>query len=207
MIKIAIFDDNKNLTESLVAFFEDDEQINLIACFDNCINVLDDVATTMPDVILMDIDMPIVSGIEAVKKIKEKFPQILVIMQTVFEDENKIISAIEAGADGYILKSSKPHKLSEAIQDAVDGGAPMTPSVAKTVIAHFSNPNKDKKVHFEELTSRENEILQLLTKGNSYKLIAAELNISFNTVKNHIKNIYTKLNVNSMGEVIQKVFK
>ncbi|MFM2385964.1 MAG: hypothetical protein RL660_721 [Bacteroidota bacterium] len=206
MIRVVIFDDNKNLTESLTAFFEDTEQVQVLATFDNCTNVIYDVTSTDPDVVLMDIDMPKVNGIEAVRQLKQAFPGKHVLMQTVFEDEEKIISAIQAGADGYILKSAGPNRLLEAIQDVIEGGSPMTPIVARKVIAYFSQP-KTKEVHFEELTPRENEILQLLTHGKSYKMIADDLSISFNTVKNHIKSIYSKLNVNSMGEVMQKVFR
>ncbi len=206
MARVIIFDDNKNLTESLKAYFEDHTSIQIIACIENCLNVINEIINHQPDVILMDIDMPVISGIEAVKLIKKEFPNILIIMQTVFEDDDKIISAIEAGADGYILKSTKPDKLTDAILDVIDGGAPMTASVAKKVLQHFSGVNKKSKLHFSELTHRENELLQLLTKGLSYKAIAVELDISFNTVKNHIKNIYTKLNVNSVGEVMNKVF-
>jgi DNA-binding NarL/FixJ family response regulator len=112
MIRTIIFDDNKNLTESLAAFFEESDRIQLVGRFDNCTNVLEDVALTNPDVILMDIDMPKVTGIEAVKQIKAAYPNKLIIMQTVFEDEAKIISALEAGADGYILKSVEPDKIS-----------------------------------------------------------------------------------------------
>jgi DNA-binding NarL/FixJ family response regulator len=206
MVRTILFDDNKNLRESLQEFFEDNEHIQLVATFDNCTKVLSDVANSNPNVVLMDIDMPVVNGIEAVKQIKAAYPQVLIIMQTVFEDEDKIIGAIEAGADGYILKSVQPNKLEEAILDVVDGGAPMTPSVAKKVLANFNAP-KTKSVKFEELTKRENEVLQLLTEGKSYKQIADEVGIAFNTVKNHIKSIYFKLNVNSMGEVMQKVFR
>jgi DNA-binding NarL/FixJ family response regulator len=206
MVRTILFDDNKNLRESLHAFFEENEQIQLVATYDNCTNVIADVAASKPNVVLMDIDMPVVNGIEAVKQIKAAYPDVLIVMQTVFEDEDKIIGAIEAGADGYILKSVQPNKLEEAILDVIDGGAPMTPSVAKKVLANFSAP-KNKSVKFEELTNRENQILQLLTQGKSYKQIADEVGIAFNTVKNHIKSIYSKLNVNSMGEVMQKVFR
>ena len=178
----------------------------MLGIFENCENVIYETSHLLPDLILMDINMPVVNGIEGTRRVKQTFPNITIIMQTIFEDETNIFDAIQAGAQGYILKSTSPAKLIDAIREAYAGGAPMTPSIARKVIDAFRQPIPFKINKEEEysLTEKENNILQLLSHGMSYKQIAADCNISFHTVNSHIKKIYEKLHVNSATQAVSK---
>lgn len=201
-IAIAVFDDNKDRRDSLQMLINTREGMVCTGVFEDCNNVLDNINASAPDVILMDIDMPGVNGIEAVKIIRSQFPKVHIIMQTVFEDDDKIFSAILAGADGYILKKTAPTKLIEGIKEVVEGGAPMTASVAKQVLKLFQN--QPPKPDAYNLTDREKEILALLVKGMSYKMIAAQCGVTYFTVNMHIKKIYEKLHVHSATEAVSK---
>ena len=161
-----------------------------------------------PDVVMMDIDMPGISGIEAVQVINEKFPLVKVLMQTVFDENDKIFAAICAGASGYILKKTSPKKIIEAIYETQIGGTVMTASVAAKVIQMFrlQSPS-DTKREFIEISNREKEILALLVKGKSYKAIASECFISIDTVSTHIRHIYEKLHVHSKSEAVLKAIR
>lgn len=205
-INIVIVDDNKNRRESLHMLINDNIELNTVGIFENCESIDRKIEFLNADVVLMDIDMPKVNGIEGVMLIRNKFENIKIIMQTVFEDDEKIFSAIRAGANGYILKKSQPEKLIDAIFDVIEGGAPLTPQIAQRVITYFSQSAKPKDLKEEYyITDREKEILQLLAAGKSYKLIADVLGISTHTVNNHIKKIYKKLHVNSATEAIAKI--
>jgi len=153
----------------------------------------------------MDIDMPIVNGIEGLKILRSLRPNLPVIMLTVFEDNKYILSAIKEGATGYILKQHITSRLEVAIKEAISGGAPMSPIVARLVLKHLSN-SQENKIDYA-LTKREKEILQSLTDGNSYKMIAANEGISIGTVSTHIKNIYEKLGVHSQAEAVGKTLR
>ena len=174
-----------------------------IGTFENCQNVLDDMRELQPDIVLMDIEMPIRDGITGVSMIKKEFPGIRIIMQTVFEDEGKIFASLQAGAEGYILKNTKAEKIIESIREVHAGGASMTPSVALRVMKYFNQP----KSTTYSLTNKEKEVLTLLADGNSYKMVAAKLDISYSTVNSHIKNIYEKLHVHSLGEAVSVALK
>jgi DNA-binding NarL/FixJ family response regulator len=150
-----------------------------------------------PDVVLMDIHMPGVNGIEGLKMLKKHFPGIRVLMQTVFDDNDMVFESIRNGANGYVLKKDSPSRLTDAIREVHDGGAVMNPGIAQKVLSYFSPRNEDSL-----LTSREVEVLKLLSDGMSYKMAAAQLDISFHTVNAHIKKIYEKLHVQSLGEAI-----
>lgn len=202
-IRVAVFDDNKERLESLRFLIEMEEGMLCVGTFANAVNSIKNIEKVKPDIILMDIEMPGITGIEAVKQIKQKHPKITIIMQTVFEDETLIFEAIKAGASGYILKKTTPEKIIESIYDANDGGAPMTPVIATKVLRYFQEvPAKVSKDY--NLTERETEILGLLTKGLSYKMIAAKIDISYHTVNAHLRHIYEKLHVNSLGEAVAK---
>lgn len=203
-IKVAVFDDNKPRRELLGILIDSTNDFICTGSFEDCRNVIKNISANRPDVVLMDIDMPYVNGIEGLKLIKEKFPEIKILMQTIFEDEEKIFEAIVAGADGYILKKTTPAKLLEALKDVAEGGSPMTPTVAKQVLLLFKNKNKQLPKNNFDLTTREQEILGYLVQGLSYKMIAAKCNISYPTVNSHISHIYEKLHVSSGTEAVAK---
>jgi DNA-binding NarL/FixJ family response regulator len=204
-LRIILFDDNETLRESLASLFSLCQDMKLIGAYANCLNALEVIEKEVPDIILMDIQMPEMCGIQGVMRIKEAYPSIPILMQTVFEDEDKIFSAIEAGASGYVLKSEKPESIIEAIRELNRGGAPMSSVIAAKVIAWFQK-NKS-PIQTYQLTNRETDILRRLTEGMSYKMIASEMDVSYHTVNAHIRNIYDKLHVNSMGEAIAKALK
>jgi|SRR5690606_16361697 len=206
MIKLLIYEDNAQLREGLTMLIDGSEGFSVQAAFRNCSNVVHEVTTYQPDVILMDIDMPGVNGLEGLKLIKATHPEVSVLMLTVFDDHQSIFQALLNGANGYILKKTPPAKLLEYIQEASTGGAPMTASVAAQVLKMFSQMNlpADKTYNLSE---REREVLQLLVKGYSYKMIAAEIFIAMDTVRSHIKKIYEKLHVNSKSEAVAKAFR
>jgi DNA-binding NarL/FixJ family response regulator len=156
--------------------------------------------------VLMDIDMPVVNGLQGLAIVRKHFPEVHVLMLTVFDDNEHIFEAICAGAVGYLLKRTQPARLIEAIQDAHRGGAPMTSSIARKVLTMFAKSNQ-KSDNQRNLTDREQEILALLVAGNSYKMIAAALRISIDTVRSHIKNIYEKLHVHSQTEAVAKAIR
>jgi len=162
---------------------------------------------SQPEIVLMDIDMPGISGIEAVRIIREKFPGVQVIMQTVFEDNEKVFDSICAGAGGYLLKNSLSEQIITAIRELKNGGAPMSPGIASKVIRRFQEQNPYIKDEDFKLTEREKEVLSCLMKGMSYKMIANACLISIDTVKFHIKKIYEKLHVNSKSEAVIKAMR
>ena len=165
--------------------------------FANCNQLIENILRTKPDVILMDIEMPGMSGIEAVSIIKKEFPEIKILMETIFDDDDKIFASICAGAQGYILKNTPPSQILESIREIYDGGAPMTPSVASRVLAMFKSSHLTSQKESFNLSERECEILKCLVEGMSYKMIASNCFISIDTVSSHVKNIYKKLQVHS----------
>ncbi|HZE82759.1 MAG TPA: response regulator transcription factor [Puia sp.] len=202
MPNIIIFEDNDRLRDSLVYLLNSDKRYGVVYDSNNCDNAASLVRIYQPEVVMMDIDMPGISGIEGVKQVKEARPQTAVIMYTVFEDDEKLFACLCAGANGYLLKKTPPARLFDAIEEVLEGGAPMTPSIASKVIASFQKKAGHQKY---DLSARELEVLQLLLKGHSTKIIAATLYISFETVRSHLKNIYNKLHVNCGKEAIAKV--
>ena len=199
-IRIAIFEDNDALRESLVYLLKNASGYEVVGDYNNCLEAATIARVYEPDVVLMDIDMPGQNGIQGVQLIKEARPQTSVIMYTVFEDDEKLFQCLCAGANGYLLKKTSPSHLFEAIQEVVDGGAPMSPSIARKVLNSFQHGKSNQY----QLSPREVEVLQLLIKGYSAKMIAAELSISFDTARFHLKNIYSKLHVNCGKEAIAK---
>lgn len=203
-IRIVIFEDNELLRNSLATLFRGSEEYTLVGAYGNVLNAHTVIAKDFPDVVILDIDMPQMDGISAIPIIKETNPEISVIMYTQFEDDEKLFCSLCAGADGYILKKTSPLKLFEAIGEVRQGGAPLSPSVARKILGSFQTKQKRAQEHFD-LTAREAEVLQLLVKGCSVKFIAAELDIAFDTSRSHLRNIYRKLHVNCGKEAIAKV--
>jgi DNA-binding NarL/FixJ family response regulator len=207
MIKVTIFEDNQSLRIGLYQLINGTEGYVCVGAFENCSQLLKNIRDTSPDIVLMDIEMPGVNGIEAVGILKKKFPEIRILMQTIFQDNDKIFQSILAGAEGYILKNTSPARMLEAIKEIYEGGAPMSPIVAKKVLKMvYNQPATPIKNDFQ-LTDREIGVLHCLVKGMSYKLIGDHLQISIDTVRAHIRNIYDKLHVNSKGEAIVKALK
>jgi DNA-binding NarL/FixJ family response regulator len=206
MIRIAIFDDNQVFIEGMKILLMGNENFLLVGSFNNAIKSIQKITKCQPDVVVMDIKMPEVSGIQAVKEIKEVFPQIQILMQTVFEDDDKVFSAICAGASGYLLKGTSPDDMLKALQEVYDGGSPISPQIARKVLSLFQNQFCFSD-QFYDLSNREKDVLKLLVDGMSYKMIAESLNISYHTVNAHIRKIYDKLHVNSSQEAISKALK
>ena len=200
-IRLLIFEDNDDMRESLAILFKGAPGIMFTGAFPDAQHVIEDVKATEPDVVLMDIDLPKVNGIEAVWQIKEQFPDVQILMLTVFDDNDRVFQSICAGASGYILKRNPPAKIIEAIFEVADGGGPLTATIARKVLDMFPHFNAARP-GTETLTDREKEELGLLVKGHSYKMVASGLNITLETVRSHIKKIYEKLHVHNSGEAI-----
>jgi len=207
MIKVAIFEDNHSLRVGLYQLINGTEGYQCVGAFEDCSNLLKHIKDTSPDIVLMDIEMPGINGIEGVRIIREKYPDLKVLMQTIFEENEKIFQSILAGASGYILKNTSPSRILDAIKEIYEGGAPMSPSIAMKVLKMMAKPPTDPKVNSFNLSEREKEILSCLVKGMSYKLIADACFISIDTVRGHIRNIYEKLHVHSKGEAVAKAIK
>jgi len=202
MLNIAVIEDNAQYRTTISIILQLNENFRLIHKLENCDEMTGRFLFEKPDVVLMDIDMPGMNGIEAVWELKKHFPEIKILMLTVFEDDDKIFGAIKAGANGYLLKKDSPQKILDAIEAVMKGESPMNGMIAAKVLDYFQKQQKNKtELEQSNITEREKEILQLLIKGNSYKEIAVALFISVETLNSHIKNIYRKLNVHSRSEL------
>ncbi len=201
---MVIFEDNERLRQSMELLMGSDEGFLVVGSYGNFAQLSTVLAQQKPDIAMVDIDMPEMSGIEAVKVIKEICPNCRVLMFTVFDDDDRIFQSICNGADGYILKNTSPVRIVQALQELSGGGTPMSPFIAHRIFQHF---RKSSTTSDYNLTAREQEILKLLVKGNSYKMIAAACFISLDTVKKHLKNIYVKLHVSCGTEAVAKALK
>ncbi len=206
-IKVAIFEDNSNMREGLYQLINGSQGFTCTGAFPNCDDLVQRIEKSNPDVIVMDIEMPGISGIEGVKLVKENFPEMKILMETIFEDDKKIFDSICAGAEGYILKNTPPVEILGAIKEIYEGGSPMTPTIANRVLKMIKSQRASDSKNLFNLTDREKEILSCLVEGMSYKLIADECAISIDTVNVHIKNIYKKLQVHSKSEAVAKAIK
>jgi DNA-binding NarL/FixJ family response regulator len=205
-IRIAIFDDNKNIRNSIILLLNTDPAFEVVGNFSTAQHCVENVLTSRPDLVLMDLEMPGVNGIEAVKLLTKEFPHVQILIQTVFEDDERVFDSICAGASGYILKNQLNSSLIDAIKDLQTGGSPMSPSIARRVLnmLQHSYPGKRQPLKEYNLTVREKQVLSAVVNGLSYKMIGYELNISYETVRSHIKKIYEKLHVASLTEVVAK---
>jgi DNA-binding NarL/FixJ family response regulator len=207
MIKVMIYEDNPQLREGLTMLINGTPGFEVVAAYKTCEEIEGQVPVWKPDVILMDIDMPGMNGIDGLKKLRQFDTQTKVLMLTVFDDNKNVFEAIKSGANGYLLKKTPPAKLLDYIQEAQSGGAPMTSSIATQVLHMFAGMNREQQNPDYDLSEREKQVLQLLVEGYSYKMIAAEMFIAIDTVRSHIKKIYEKLHVNSKSEAVAKAFK
>lgn len=206
-IKVLLYEDNTDLRHALVALICGTEGFEITGSHASCDRVLEHVEMKRPDVVIFDIDLiGGKSGIEGVAILKNKYPKVEAMMLTVFDDDDRVFEAICAGANGYLLKKTPPAKLLEAIREISDGGAPMTPVVARKVLQLFPKKSASTNEDVDKLTARELEVLNWMAKGFSYKMVAAELGITLETVRTHVKRIYQKLHVHSAAEAIAKVY-
>jgi DNA-binding NarL/FixJ family response regulator len=204
---IGIVEDNKKIRELIRRYLDMQDELSCPIGVETVEEMLEYLKENeAPRVILMDIQLPGMSGIEGMGLIKQKYPDVDIMMLTVYHDSHKIFNALRAGASGYLLKHTSLPEIKESVLNLIDGGAPMSPQIARKVIAHFQK-NTPKKNSDSGLTPRENDIVNGLVDGLSYKMIADRYNISIDTVRTHIRNIYKKLHVNSKAEVIAKSLK
>lgn len=204
-IKVVIVEDNKEICEGLSFLINSSEGFKCIAKFYDAENAFNEIPILCPDVILMDIHLPKMSGIECITKLRELNIKSQIIMLTIFEDDENIFNSLQAGANGYLLKKTPPAQLLEAIKDIHNGGSPMSSQIARKVVNAFQKRNEMTE-DASSLSNREKELLELLAKGYRYKEIAEKLFISVETVRTHIRNIYEKLQVHSRTEALLKVY-
>lgn len=205
-IKVAIYEDNEALRESLSFLVKGSGLLRFAGAYPDCRDILENCESEMPDVILMDIEMPYLSGIDATRLVKDKYPDINVMMLTVVEDREKIFDALRAGATGYLLKKASAIKIIESVTELANGGSPMSSEIARKVLQFFTSPNNQIQNDYT-LSTRELDVLKCLVDGDSYKMIADHCCISIGTVCGHINNIYRKLAVNSKSEAVIKAIK
>jgi DNA-binding NarL/FixJ family response regulator len=205
MIKVTVIEDHKEFREGLTYLLNETEGFECVSAFSSAEEGIEGI-TGDEDVVLLDINLPNLSGVEAIPKIKERFPDVKVIMLTIFDDDENIMESILAGADGYLLKKTSPVQVLESLRESMDGGSPMTPSIAKKVLTLFKQKIPKKNDHFD-LTQREVEILNFLVEGMDNKAIAEKLFISVQTVRNHIRHIYEKLQVHSKSQAVVKAIR
>ena len=205
VIRVSIVEDTENIREALRIVINGSEGFECIHVYPDAETALEDLPSKEVDVVLMDIGLPAMNGIECMQLLKQKMPQTQFMMCTVYENNDDIFSALEAGATGYLLKRTSPSQILESIRELNNGGSPMSSEIARRVVSTIHKRKKQSKT-VEVLTERENEILSLLAKGFLYKEIATKLFVSKETVKSHIHNIYDKLHVQTRVEALNKAY-
>ena len=203
-VKVIIFEDNALMCESLIAVLESDERVQVLASYNHAADIAALYEVWQPDVVISDIDMPDGNGLDGLQTLKSLWPDARVLMLTVFEDNDKVLRAICLGANGYILKSASDNTIIQSLIEVMQGGSPLTPIIASKILQHFPKPVMLSTPQDYNLSSKEKEVLQYLVKGFSYKMIAAELDKSVETIRVQIKSIYRKLQVQSNAEAILK---
>jgi DNA-binding NarL/FixJ family response regulator len=203
MIKVSIVEDDNRIRESLAVLIDGGENIRCISTHASAEEALAQIPLKKPDVVLMDINLPKMSGIECVRKLKALAPKLQILMLTMYEDDDLVFQSLTAGASGYLVKRTSPADLLQAIEEVHSGASPMSGKIARTVVEYFQKL-QTASPHDENLSKREQEILDLLVKGYRYKEIADALSISFETVRSHLKNIYDKMHVHSRTEAVVK---
>jgi DNA-binding NarL/FixJ family response regulator len=202
-IKVAIIEDRREIREGLATLISFTDGFECTGSYRSVEDALHRIGSQLPDVVLSDIGLPGMDGIEGIRILKERYPRLVILMLTVYEDNDRIFDALCAGAVGYLLKKTPPAKLLDSVREAMAGGAPMSPEVARRVINLFKEVRPPEKVDYD-LTPHEVRLLKMLVEGHSYKTAAAELGVSVNTVSFHLKNIYEKLQVHSKSEAVAK---
>ena len=205
-ISVVIFEDNSHLRESLKLLVNTSDQFICVSSFPNTRNIIQNLTASTPELVIMDIEMPGMNGIEATHLVKQHFPNIRILILTVFDDADKIFNSLCAGGSGYLLKSSTPEQVLQGLVDVHNSGASLSPSVAEKMVSFFQN-NIPFNTEDYNLTAKEKELLHHMVDGKSYKMISDAMKISLETVKYHIKNIYRKLHVNSSSEAVVKAIR
>ena len=205
MLRVIIYEDDSDLRSALAILIGGTVGYELVGSFGHCQEVVGQCRVLMPDVVLMDIDMPKMSGIEGTRLLKTAMPEVEIVILTVFDDDERVFEAVAAGASGYLLKQTPPTQILSAVLEVKAGGAPMTPVIARKVLG-FSQQKKANANQFSDLSQREVEVLKALSRGLSYKMVAEELAISMDTVRSHVRKIYDKLHVHSLSEAVSKSF-
>jgi DNA-binding NarL/FixJ family response regulator len=200
-IRVAIIEDRREIRDGLAMLINGTSGFTCVGQYRSMEEALPRIGTARPDVALCDIQLPGMDGIEGIRLLKERYPEMLLLMLTIYDDDERIFDALCAGACGYLLKKTPPARLLESLREAVEGGSPMSPEVARRVITLFRDFSPPKKADYD-LTPHETRLLQLLVKGHSYKSAAAEFKVSVNTIKFHISQIYAKLQVHSKSEAV-----
>ncbi len=205
-IKVAIVEDQRNIRECMAILIDGTEGFVCSGSYRSMEEAIEKIPHILPDVVLADIGLPGMDGIKGVRILKERLPQLLILMITVYNDDDRIFDAICAGAAGYLLKKTPPAKLIESLREAVQGGAPMSPEIARRVIELFREHRPSERENYN-LTPHETRLLKLFVQGHNYKTAAAELGVSFNTINFHVRNIYSKLQVHSRSEAVVKALR
>lgn len=206
MITVAIIDDEPGVRENIAKYVSAAPGMRCVNSFENAAEALEAIPRLRPDVVLMDINMDGMNGIECTRELKRSLPNVNIVMLTVFDDSEQIFQALASGANGYLLKRSPPEKLLEAIREVCEGGSPMSAPIARKVVKSFQAPGP-RGGGAAQLSQREQEVLQALARGMAYKQIADQLNVSIHTVRNYIRRVYEKLHVHSSGEALAKYFR
>ena len=206
VIKVAIIEDQRDIRDGLSMIIKATEGFRSTGCFRSMEEALEKVSLDVPDVILVDIGLPGMDGIEGMRILKERHPQIVLLMLTIYEDDEHIFDALCAGASGYLLKKTPPARLLESLKESVEGGAPMSPEVARRVIELFRQVRPPERADYK-LTPHELRLLRLLVEGHNYKTAAREVGVSITTVAFHMRNIYEKLQVHSKSEAVSKALR
>jgi len=205
-IKVVIIEDRREIREGLATLIQFTEGYSCVGRFYSMEEALQQMGTSPPDVALLDIGLPGMSGIEGIEILKERYPHLLILVLTVYDDDERIFRAMCAGASGYLLKKTPPARLLESISEAVAGGAPMSPEVARRVVLLFRKFAPPKNVD-HQLTAHETRLLKLLVEGYNFKNVAAKLGVSVNTISFHMRSIYEKLQVHSKTEAVAKALR
>jgi DNA-binding NarL/FixJ family response regulator len=207
MIRIVIVEDNKTIRDGLTVLINATDGLKCVGHYRDCESMLENLTEDQADLILMDIGLPGMTGIEGIKRVKEICPEMVILVLSVYEDDENIFEAICAGACGYLIKKTPPARLIEAIEEAHQGGSPMSSHIARRVVSFFQKNVRISDDSEVNLSDREKQILTNLSKGNSYKMIADSICISIDTVRYHIRNIYKKMHVHSQSEAVAKALR
>lgn len=206
MTRILIYEDSQVYRLNLVELLRSEPDFQVVGGYSDCRFIQAQVAELNPDLVLLDIDMPHVDGLQGLYLLKHHFPGIPALMLTIFDDNDKVFNAVCLGADGYLLKNTPPQRIIGAIRELFDGGAPMTPSIARKVLQLYARAGFKPSAPYE-LTEKERAVLGHLVNGLSYKMVAAEMGVSINTVRTHVTGVYSKLQVHSVSEAIVKAIR